>query len=248
MMSLTETNVTSVAKNQYRFKSKIHSGMFFTLIAAQLLALIISFNGVASSGGGSETITFTVRYISGDIIIGFTLIWAFVLGFNMAGSGFSQDFTFVSNRLSSHLSSIAFLLTAAVIAGVTATLGGILLRVLTVFTQSGLDYSGLHIPPLALFSGIFAAILYALLVSAGGYFFGMLVQQNRAFIVLLPGLLFGTLFMEARTTGQSQLLINTIEFFIKESSHSLFFLKVSLVAALLFGLVILFSNRMEVRK
>jgi hypothetical protein len=247
MMSLTGTNVLAVAWKQYRFKTKIHAIKFIILLAAQLLALLFSFSGVVTSGFYSETITYTIRCISGDIIIVFTLIWAFVIGYNMSNS-LKQDFTFVSNRLSSHLSSIAFLLASAILAGVTATLCGILLRVLAVLVQGGQNYSGLFIPPLDLVSGIYAAILYALLVSAGGYLFGMLVQKNWAFLVLIPGLLLGTLFVEARTTGQTRLLINAVYFFIKESSHFLFFLKVFLTAVLLFGLVILFSNRMEVRK
>jgi hypothetical protein len=128
MMSLTGTNVLAVAWKQYRFKTKIHAIKFIILLAAQLLALLFSFSGVVTSGFYSETITYTIRCISGDIIIVFTLIWAFVIGYNMSNS-LKQDFTFVSNRLSSHLSSIAFLLASAILAGVTATLCGILLRV-----------------------------------------------------------------------------------------------------------------------
>ncbi len=97
-------------------------------------------------------------------------------------------------------------------------------------------------------SSIFVAILYALLLSCLGYFFSMLVQRNKAFALLLPGLFFGTLMVEARSTGQAKLLTNTIEFFTKESSPELFALKIILVSAVLLGSVILFSDRMEVRK
>lgn len=246
MMSLTKTSVLAVAWKQFRFKTKIHAVKFITLLAAQLLALLLSFGGVSTSGFDSDAISFIIRYISGDLIVVFSLIWVFVTGYNVAGSSFKQDFTFVSNRLSSHLSSIAFLLASAIIAGVTATLCGVLLRVLAVLVQGGQNYSGLFIPPLDLVSGIYAAILYTLLVSAGGYLFGMLVQKNRAFLVLVPALFLGALFMKAETTGR--LLIDAVYFFTKENSCFLFFLKVFLTATLLFGLVILFSNRMEVRK
>jgi hypothetical protein len=248
-MSLTESNLLSVAKTQYRYKTKANAGIFFTLIAAQLLALVISFNGVASSGGGTDTYSYTIRHISGDIIIIFTLIWAFVIGINMASSSFRMDFTFISSRLSSHISSLAFLLTAATIGGLAATLSGVLLRVIIFFSQGGVDAgSGFWIAPLALLSGTFAAILYTVLLSIIGYFTGMLTQRNRAYAILLPGLFIGTLFVEARSTGQSLLVLNIIEFFTKESAFPLFTLKVILVSALLFGCVLLFSDRMEVRK
>lgn len=249
-MSLTETNLLSVVKKQYRYKTKANAGVFFNLIAAQSLAFLFSLNGVASSGGGSmEGISYSIKHISGDIIIIFTLIWAFLIGLNIAGSGFKMDFTFTSNRRSSHLSSIAFLLTASVVGGLTATLSGVLLRVVMFFTHSGVDASsGFWIAPLTMLSSIFAAILYALLLSSLGYFVSMLVQRNKAFGLLLPGLFFGTLLVEARSTGQALFLINTIEFFTKESSPALFTLKIILVSAVLFGSVILFSDKMEVRK
>jgi len=250
MMFLTETNLMTVAKTQYRYKIKANAGMFVILIAVQLLAFLLSLNGgVGASSGGSDGITYNIKYISGDIIIVLTLFWALSIGISTAGSGFKMDFTFISNRVSSHLSSIAFLLTAAVVGGVTATLCGILLRVVMYYTQAGVDTgSGFWIAPLSLLTGIFATILYAVLTSSIGYFAGMLVQRNRVFIVLLPVLFFGTLFVEARSTSQVQTLISAIEFFSKESSHALFALKAILVSALLYGCVILFSNRMEVRK
>lgn len=249
MMSLTATNLLSVAKTQYRYKTKANSGMLVILIGVQLLAFLLSLNGVGSSGGSSSSISYSIKHISGDMIIIFTLIWALGIGISTATSGFKMDFSFVSNRLSSHLSSMAFLITAAVVGGVTATLSGVLLRVFMYYTHSGVDAgAGFYIAPLSLLSGILAASLYAVLISSIGYFAGMLVQRNLIFIVLLPGLFFGTLFVEARSTGQAELLINTIEFFSKESSLALFALKAILVAALFYGCVMLFSNRMEVRR
>ena len=249
-MSLTEADLLSVVKKQYLYKTKANTGVFFNLIAAQMMAFLFSLNGVASSGGGSmEGISYTIKHISGDIIIIFTLIWAFLIGLNMASSGFKMDFTFISNRRSSNLSSIAFLITAAVVGGLTAILCGVLLRVVMFFAYSGVDAgSGLWIAPSAMLSSIFAAILYTLFLSCLGYFASMLVQRNKAFGLLLPGLFFGTLLVEARSTGQAQLLINTIEFFTKESSLMLFAVKVILVSAVLLVSVVLFSDRMEVRK
>jgi hypothetical protein len=249
MMSLTETSTPAVVKTQYHYKLKAHGGLFLTLMAAQLLAFLLSLNGVGSSTSSAQGISYTVKYISGDMIIIFTLIWAFSIGISVANNGFKTDFTFVSNRLSSHLSSLAFLLTAAVIAGVTATFCGLLLRVVIFLFHSGVDASsGLWIAPPALLSGIFAATLYAAHLSIIGYLIGMLTQRYPAFVVLLPGLVLGTLFVEARNTGQVRTLISAIKLFTAESSLAFFALKVVLASVIIFGCVILFSNRMEVRK
>jgi len=97
MMFLTETNLMTVAKTQYRYKIKANAGMFVILIAVQLLAFLLSLNGgVGTSGGDSNGIIYNIKYISGDLIIVFTLIWALGIGINTAGSGFKMDFTFIS--------------------------------------------------------------------------------------------------------------------------------------------------------
>lgn len=248
-MSLIETSVLSIVETQYYYKMKANAGMFFTLLAAQLLALIISLNGVSSMSTGYDGMHYTLKYISGDIMIMFTLIWAFVIGISMAVNSFRSDFTFVTNRLSSNLSSMAFLGTAAALGGVTATLGGVLLRVISFFTYGGADISsGFYIAPLLLLVGITVTALYAILLSTAGYFAGMLIQRNGAFIVILPGLFIGTLIVEGRSAGGPQLLTKLIPFFSQESSLPLFAVKVLIVSLLILGSVILFSDRMEVRK
>lgn len=248
-MSLTETSALAVAKAQYHFKTKAHAGLFITLLMLQLLAFLLSLNGVGGSGGESQTMFFAVKHFSGDMIIIFTLVWAFGIGISMAKNGFKTDFTFVSSRLSSHLSSLAFLLTAAAVAGVSATLCGLLLRVVMFFAHGNVDAGpGSWIAPATLLSGIVAATLYAALLSVSGYFAGMLTLRHPAFAVLLPAVFFGTSYVEVRSTGQAQTFISAAEFFLTESSLALLALKVVLVSAVIIGCVLLLHNRMEVRK
>lgn len=249
MMSLAEANVLVNAKKQYNYKLKANASFFFTLISVQLVAILLSFNGVGSMGTGSEGISIVVKYISGDMIIIFTILWAFVIGLNLATNAFRLDFTFVSNRLSSNLSSIYILLTAAVVGGVSATLSGILLRVLVVLLNGSASLgSGLYIAPLTLLGGIYVTILYVLLLSSFGYFSGILGQRNKALTILIPALVLGTMFAETRSSGNPQLFLTMVQFFTAERSYLLITLKISLVAALLFGCVILLSEKLEVRR
>jgi hypothetical protein len=249
MMSLTETSLTFVVKKQYYYKLKAHAGLFFSLMAAQLLALLISVSGVATSSSSSGSGLVYIRTsVSSDVLVIFTLIWAFAIGATLAGNSFRLDFTFVSNRLSSNLSSILFLLTAAALGGLTASLGGILLRVAMYFIESGIiTGAGFWIAPQTLLGGILIASLYMLMLCSLGYFVGMLAQRNVAYVGLLFGIFFGILFLELRTSGQAALFLNSIGFFTKESSYLLFTLKAVMASALIFGTVIFFSNRLEVR-
>lgn len=248
-MSLTTTNLWDVVKTQYHYKLKAQAGHFLTLVAMQLLAFLFSLNGVGGvSGGGGQGITYSIKYYTGDVIIVFTFIWAISVGYSLARDGFKIDFTFVTNRFSSHLSNLAFIFTAAVLAGVTATLCGLLLRVVILLARGTVDAGSVWIAPWLLLGGIFAVTLYVMLLSMIGYLAGMLRQKHPALVALLVGLFLGTLFVEARSTGQSRLFVTVFEFFSQEGSYALLALKVVLVSALVFGCVALFSNRMEVKK
>jgi hypothetical protein len=248
-MFLTGPSLFSAVRNQYRFKARTNSGLMVTLAGAQLLALLLSLGGLSTSSVGfADGTQMVVRYISTDIVIVFSLFWAFAGGITIAGNGFRHDFAFVSNRLSSHLSGILLLITAAVLAGTTATLAAGFLRVAAFFLHSGVDTgAGFWIAPQSLLAGILTSSLYAFLLASIGYFCSMLALRNRAYVGLLAGLFIGTLVAEARYTGNAQLINRLLMFFYQETSFIYFTLKVLAVSSLLLAAIVYFSRRMEVR-
>ncbi|WNF36164.1 hypothetical protein RJD24_17190 [Bacillaceae bacterium IKA-2] len=250
MMYLTETNLFETTKKQFIFKLNAYIGAFTSLMFTQFFGILFSLAGSGSSGGGSNSISFNITYYTGNTIIALTLIWMFITGVTVTTKqNRDGDFAFVSNRLSSNLANIAFLVTAALVGAVTAMLSGTLLKVIIYFFKSTekIVSQTYIVPPLELVIGLTATFLYALLISGLGYLAGTLVQINKLFVVILPATVIGFLFLEGRLNGGG-ILFAVGKIFVMESSLFLLTLKVFVTAAVLFYSGTLISNRLEVRR
>ncbi|MGG4267702.1 hypothetical protein [Peribacillus simplex] len=246
-MSLTKVNLKETVKKQYFFKLKANIDAFSSLIGIQLLALLFSIGGVGSVGMGGDNINVNIKYYSADLVIGFTLIWAFVTAITITTKPYrNHDFTFVTNRLSSSLSNILFLLTASIVGSITAILAGELLKVLAYVLLDEQIYS-IHAWPQELVMGICVTIFYVFFITSIGYFIGTLVQVGKWFIILLSVLFFGSLFLGASIQTEP-FLVNVFTFYTMESSLSLFIFKVIVTVAVIFTAAITILNRMEVRR
>mgnify|MGYP000848853026 CR=1 FL=1 len=248
MMSLTETSLFEAVKNQYLYKLKSHLGMFLAMVGVQVMALLFSLGGVMSYGMGSQYVNLSIRYFSSEMVIGFTCIWIIVVAVWLTTKDYQNiDFTFVSNRLSSNLSNAAFLVTAALIGGVTAMLSGFLLRIIVYFKGSSYLLSqNFVVTPEVIFTGIAVTLLYLLLFGSLGYFCGVLAQLSKVFIVLMAGTYFGLIIFAGRGHHLPELL-KVFDFFRGESSLALLAVKVILAAGLIYACSIMLSNRLEVR-
>lgn len=249
-MSLCKPTLASVVKKQFRYKVKAYIDSFISLIFIQLLALFFSFNGTGMMGTGNGTIHISIRYFNADIVIAFTLVWAFITAIIVTTKAYrNDDYLFVANGLSSHLANVLFLLAASLYAGVTAMTSSSLLKVLILLFSSNEIYSS-SVNDLAsigeLLIGIVATTLYVFLFCAIGYFIGMLVQTFRLFIIIIPVLIFGDIFFHARMDEMS-VTISFFEQIFTEPSFFLFLIKVLVVTVGLFFLSFPISNRLEVR-
>jgi hypothetical protein len=245
-MSLAKPNILQVVKKQYSFKLKSYNQVFFTLVIIQLLAILFSFGGIGGSSTSSDRINLNVHYYSADHVVVLTMLWGFITAIIITTKAYRNiDITFVTNRLSSNLSNVLFLLTASFIGSITAMLSPSLLKVIMYYTVGHhyVDYSREWIVfPI----GVFSTSLYIFLACALGYFSGILIQIHKVFVLLLPALFFGMLFGEA--SGELKILTAVYEFLFSESSFLLFILKASLTAGLLFTFSFVFSTRMEVKQ
>jgi hypothetical protein len=175
------------------------------------------------------------------------MLWSFVTAITITTKPYrNHDFTFVSNRLSSSLSNILFLLAASFIGSITATLSGNLVKLLvSILFKQGLFhfYNG----SLEFVLGLGVSIIYVFFLSSIGYLIGTLVQVSKGFIILIPVLLLGSIFLAA-SMHKEPLLIQIFQFYMLESSLLLFILKTLLTTVLFFIAAISLLNRMEVKR
>lgn len=248
-MSLVETNVLDVAKIQYRYKCKAYMNLFLAMIAVQAIALFFSLGGVGAMGTSVGNIAIRFKYYSSDIIIVFTAFWAFVVAIIITTKEYRDfDYAFVANRQSSNLANIAFLITASIFGGLTAILGGIVLRVIVYFSlgSESVAVENFFVTASELLIAINVTVMYLILLSAIGYIMGVLVQLSKAFIILLPGLFFGSMVVALRS-GHASIVVDTMSFFLDETSFILLAAKIILVAGVLFFGATMLSGRLEVR-
>ena len=250
MMSLTEISLTDVVKRQFRYKIKSYLGVFVSLMILQIIAIVFSFNGVSSYGSGSDSFSVTISSYSANVVIAFTFIWAFITAILLTTRAYRyDDFSFVTNRLSSSLSTLFFLLFACGVAGISAMLSSYLIKniIYFFFTDLTVMAGEAQTAPSEFIVGTLATILYLILFSAVGYFIGALVQLHRFFAVAVPAITFGTLFV-GNQAGIGFVIAWINEFLFRETSFFIFICKIIVLSGLFFGSSFLVFNRLEVRQ
>lgn len=248
MMSLTKVNLAETVKKQYKFKLKAYIDVFSSLVWIQLLAILFSLGGVASMGGGGVDLNINVKYYSADLVVVFTMLWSFVTAITIMTKPYrNHDFSFVTNRLSSSLANIFFLLTTSIMGSITAVLSGNIVQVLvTVLFKQQSFHTNMVSQELLL--GIPITVLYVFLISSIGYFIGALVQISKGFIILIPVLIIGSVSLDAFLQKKNPSIINIFQFYVMESNLSLFIVKTLMTISVFFIAAIILLNRMEVRK
>ncbi|MEH7235709.1 hypothetical protein [Bacillus sp. JJ1562] len=242
-MYLTNASLLDVVKKQLFFKVRSYYGTFTSLATVQAIALLFSFNGVGQMGLSGITIS----TYSGSLVYVFTVFWAFITAITLTTKPYHYiDFSFVTNRMSSHLSTVGMLVVYSFIASLTSTFAGILLRVILFFKEDSskiianqffLSFSDLLV-------GIYIGGLYLLLFASLGYFIGMFIQINKLFGFVIPALIIGWGIYEMRFFDT----FSAFTFFAFETSILIFTIKVVVSVALLMWIVIVATNRLEVRK
>lgn len=244
-MSLAATNLMETVKKQYLFKLKANIDTYSGLVGIQVLGLLFSLGGI----GGFGTSYLEVTYFSASVVIAFTIFWGLVSGITIMTKPVRDvDFTFVTNRLSSTLSNILFLMTVSLLGAVTAMLSRYVLLFVSYFMMDKQLFYDASMTIGDFFLGVMIAFLYIFLISAVGYLIGTLVQVNRIFIFLIPVLFFGSMMVDAIMFGREPIVTKWFSFYFQEPSIWLFVLKTLVTSALCFLGSWAIFNRMEVRR
>jgi hypothetical protein len=246
-MSLTEITAWDVVKKQYRYKLKSYMGVFTSLIVIQILAILFSLNGIGMSGGGSGSFSYSVHYYSGSLISIFMMIWGFIISIIITSKAYRyDDYSFITNRETSHISNILFLLSASLLAGVTVLLSSHLIHFIKFFTLDTKSMFYEHLSFLEIIKGLCGTVLYIFLFTSIGYLVGTFIQISRVFIFIIPVLFIGSMIVEGMKENP-KLFPTIAKFFGEETSIGLFSLKVLVISALFYFIAILISKRLEVR-
>ncbi|WP_087974402.1 hypothetical protein [Oceanobacillus rekensis] len=248
-MSLSKIHLGTLVKRQYLYKCKANITIFNSMLVIQAIAILFSLSGTGQMGfGGVGYSSVDIQYYSADIVIVFTMIWGFISSIQITTKDYKEyDYAFVTNRLSSNLSNIAFSFTASVVGALTAIFSGYLIKVMMIFF---FDYQFLgagSVQGFGMFiSGLIATMLFIFMVSSLGYLIGSIVQFNKIFIGILPALLIGSLYLIGR--NESEILLEIGQFYFDESSILIVIIKTGITAAICFLCAVMISNRQEVRK
>ncbi|ALX49291.1 hypothetical protein AOX59_12245 [Lentibacillus amyloliquefaciens] len=248
-MSLTKPSLVKLVQKQFRFKLKNFSGMFSTLITLQLIGLLFSLGATSNFYSGGAIVDLEISYYSADIVFVFTILWGFISAVLMKTKAYREDdFAFVTNRLSSNLSNIAFLFSASIVGGVTAILSGYLLKVIAYFffNFTPIIQTGLVDTPMELLTGMLSASLFIFLFASAGYLIGTLVHLHKSFAYITPVAVIGLLIIGDRGSS-GHLLIEAGNFYFNETSFWLFACKILITAGLLLAGSFVVSQRLEVR-
>lgn len=244
-MSSREVSLLSISLKQYLYKLKAYSNLLNWLILAQVLGLLFTLGGVTSSGTSNNEVSVSVTQYSSNVVIIFTCFWLWIVATQLPRKQYKNlEITLVTNRLAGNLSNIAYLLTACVFGGITASLGGVFLRVIMYLSsdKSQIILDGFFIAYADLLLGMAVGILYMVLISSIGYFFGALASINMALGAIVIVFIIGILRIYPNI---SQLVY---EVFVAGISLPLFALSVIGIAIVLFGVSIILSNRLEMNK
>ncbi|MCA1320636.1 hypothetical protein LC085_12005 [Bacillus tianshenii] len=248
-MSLNKVTLREVVKKQYLHKLKAYSGVYTSLMVIQAIALLFAFNAMSSFGTSSEAFSLDIKYYSVDVVIGLTMLWAFITSITVTLKGYRNfDFNLVTNRLSSDLSNFAFLGTVGLIGTITSLLSSFLIKVILYVMPSTevMYFSNMQTSPAIIIKGAIAAFLYMILFAALGYLVGTLVQLHPLVKVVLPVVFFGLLLFGG-IMGRVDIVASVFGFYFTEASFLLFLVKVLITVASLLYVSAMINDRTEVR-
>ncbi|RLL41992.1 hypothetical protein D8M04_15500 [Oceanobacillus piezotolerans] len=245
-MSLNNVDIKRVIRQQFSYKCKANTSLFTSMIVIQLIAVLFSLSGTGMIGTSIGYNGVSIQFYSGDIVLVFTMIWAFITAIMLTTKTYTEtDYVFVANHLTSNLSNIAFLFVASVIGAITSLLAVYLLKVvMLLFFDHGWMAASQEISVGQWVSGFLTTIFYLFMFSAIGYLIGQLTQRNKLFIVIIPAFIIGSLVIFVGST----ILMDISQFYFNDSSFFSVFIKTVGTSFILFLISMVLSNGQEVRK
>lgn len=245
-MFLTRPTRTEMINKQVRFKLNANAASLSILLFLQVLAFFLVVSSTVSFGAGEISVVESSTASHAAL----TIFWAFFSGISLGSAAkWNEAFTFVSTRLTHHLSSFIYMMVVSFMASLMAILVGPAARLITYMRYEEVMQSTQTITeaPGDFLIQFITAFAYILMVFVMGYTIQSFFQANRLlggiYIIVIVSFLFTINLMLGIP------VVSAIVFaFIQETSLVLFLLKVIGAIILLMSLSIWMTNRLEVRK
>lgn len=251
MMSLQNTSNLALIFKQVKFKWNAWVGTVFSLLLIQVIGTVLSIMGSGGSTMYSDGLVLKITYNSGDTIFFLTLFWMAIQAFTFASKNFRDlDYSFITTRHTSHLSTVIYLIILSVFAAVLTLLFSNVVRVILYFKATDIDWSGsgYFLSASELLLGLFSMSLYLMIIASITYMFGTLAAYKNWLIIVLPPIIIGSLIVEARTFASESWMLQLITAFVWEESLLMFAVKAVMLIGIMFSVSYLVNARMEVRK
>lgn len=183
--------LAAVSFTQFRFKLQNSASNLLGLAVVQCLAMPLTLGSGVTNFGTSYFSNINEKVLNGSIIEIFTLIWIGVIGFSLTTArSRSMAFTFVSSRLSAGISDGMLLISFGFLAAVSTPLCGLMLRLITYYTNTTLIVNAEFLLPFPeLIRETAILLFYFVLAGAAGYLVGALLRYRAVLIALIPILL-----------------------------------------------------------
>lgn len=245
-MSLIETNLFEVAKRQYFFKLKAYFEFIFSLIIFQIIGILFGLGGISSEGVNYVTIT---KY-SSTVVMLLTVFILCGIGIVIQTEKYRKiNETIVGDKWSNGLSDMTFIITLCIFGGITSALSGYIFRAIFFFTDSGKNIvsEGFYIPIEILLVSIISTILYAVLISSLGYLAGALISFHKVFIIILPAVFIGVIFLRRANEILFEASSGVYDFYCAETSLLIFAVKVIITSAIFFAAAVAVTSKLEAK-
>ena len=247
-MSLPEISLAQGVKNQYIATMRTLGVSFYRnlLFLELLFGLLSYYNSDVLHRWPINSLYFVhLRALGDGMSYWIALFYVMAMGWILAGERWrNTSFTFVSNRLSHHLSNMATLFTFSALASLIATLNMVLMRIIFAYVSPGVVFFiGFRLAPHDLGICWAACFGYSLLAGAAVYLLTVILIRQPKIVLVFPL----ALLVYIIVPDSIDICLPLIWFFLGEANLLLFLLKTILTALLCFAIAYPVSRRLEVR-
>lgn len=183
MISIAKVNPTKLLVEQVKWKCKVYSSMFSTVIIVNIIFGLLFFNGTGSMGMTSSFVEYRETSYTMDVHFIYSIIVLFIVGWMFANKRMlNQNFSIVNTIINDTYSSFAFLALLSLFSVVSALSTMYILTFVKAIFLSGdlpLVYYGIDAGNVLLF---FAVLLLA---SSLGYFARTTFDYSKVLFIMI---------------------------------------------------------------